>query len=266
MEVLVGIVVVHILGHVELHALHQVHQLHKHLQIHLDVEVRGKAHQGFDPLEQGVDAVAGSGVDRVDLLDVPAGVDHGVPGDAHDADVLIDRVVAGDHDGVRIAVVHVGAHEKEGKDPILPFAGDGGHVAHVSVVRVELVVCGIVRLIGDGIGLVRLGRLDLVRRIVAGQRRRLDPQLHRHNRRHGDYGQTSSHGHKDLALSGVPESAPAGAQSGSLRRLLRPSREGIAHGGGRKGVQRGLGVPLALSRAGCLSSAFVCHVSLSFRD
>ena len=42
-QVLPGVVVVHILGHVELHAFHQIHQLYEHLQLHLHIEVRLEA-------------------------------------------------------------------------------------------------------------------------------------------------------------------------------------------------------------------------------
>ena len=241
MEVLVGIVVVHILGHVELHALHQIHQLHEHLQLHLHIEIRLEADELLDPVGQGVNAVAGAGVDGVDLLDVPLLVDHGVPGDGHNVDVLLLGVVADHHEGVRVAVVLVGAHQQEGIHALLPVAGDGGHVAVVPVVGIELIVrgsFGLLRLLGLLLHVLR--RLDGGRDRLRWQGGRLDPHFQHHGHRNGEHRQTSQHRYQDLALSGVPEGAPPGRQI-RLFRLLPPYRllrEGVAQGGGPPGKGR----------------------------
>ena len=276
-EVLVGVVVVHVLGHVELHAIHQIHQLHKHAQLHLYIEVRLEAHQLLDPAGQGVDA-AGAGVDGVDLLDVPPLVNHGVPWDGHDAHVLLLGVVGDHHEGVGVAVVHVRAHQEEGVHALPPVAGDGGHVAGVAVIGVELVVRGtrgsrVVRVLHR----VLLGGLDCCFGLVLGEGRGLDPRPQGEPCGQGDHRDAAHHGHQNFALPAVPEVSPAVTQTppgfpGLLGRSALPDapcRSGVLRkricrggGGGGKGVRilaRCLAVGGLLGTGG-LPSSFITHI------
>ena len=123
-EVLGGVVVVHVHGDVEVHPADGGGQLAHRLPLHHDVEIRGKADGVGHGVHQGRHALiptSGIVVDRVDLLDVPGLVDDGVPGDAHGVELLVLHVVGDHHDGIGIAAAPgVPAHQQEGVVVLLP--------------------------------------------------------------------------------------------------------------------------------------------------
>ena len=130
-QVLIGVVVVHVQGHVEIHAADLVHQLHEGLQAHLYREVHGDAQRvGHGVRQQGHAALAVGGVD---LLGFAVDVNAGVPGDADAGNGLIFGVEAHQDVGVRAAVAVVRAGDQDGEEVVLPLlhrrglrAGGGG--------------------------------------------------------------------------------------------------------------------------------------------
>ena len=105
-QVLIGVIVVHIPGHVEPDAAHGVHDLANGLPLHDHLVVRLKAHQLGDLLIEILDPLLPAAVpviDGVDALDVPGDVHHGVPGDRHHRGLLVGHVIAGQQHGVRVA-------------------------------------------------------------------------------------------------------------------------------------------------------------------
>ena len=106
MEILEGVVVVHIPGHIEIHAAHGIHNLAHRVPFHHHLEIRLEAHQLGNFLIQALDALLASAVlivDGIDALDIPGDVHHGVSGDGHHGSFLIGHVVAGQEHGVGIA-------------------------------------------------------------------------------------------------------------------------------------------------------------------
>ena len=133
-QVLGGVPVVHVPGHVIPHAAQGIHQLPHSLPLHHYLEVGDKAHQLADLISQGLQAVISSAVhvvDRVDTLDVPGDIDHGVPGDAHDVELLVGHVVGRQEEGVGVATAAgVPADDQEGEEILLPAAAiDAGGLA-----------------------------------------------------------------------------------------------------------------------------------------
>ena len=125
-EVLIGVVVVHGEGDVEPHAAQGLHHPAHSLPLHHHVEVRRHAgevaHLGLQPLDPPAAGLLG-GVDRVDPLDIPGDVDHGIPGDGEEVHRLVGYVVGHQHDGVRAAAGGILPHQEEGVVVLLPPGG-----------------------------------------------------------------------------------------------------------------------------------------------
>ena len=105
-EVLVGVIVVHVPGHVKIHAAHGVHDLAHGFPLHDDLVIRRKAHQLGDLLVKGLDALlpaAAIVIDSVDPLDIVGNIHHRIPGDGHDGGLLVGHIVAGQQHSVRVA-------------------------------------------------------------------------------------------------------------------------------------------------------------------
>ena len=105
-QILIGILVVHIPGHIKVHTANGVHDLAHSFPFHDNTIVRLEAHQLRDLLIQGIDALLSAAVvvvDGVDLLHIPVHVHHGVPGDGHDCGFLIGHVIGCQQHGVRVA-------------------------------------------------------------------------------------------------------------------------------------------------------------------
>ena len=120
-EVLGGVVVVHIDRHLEIDAADGVHQFHKTLQVHSHIVVHRDAQQIGQLLAQPLHAahVVGS----IEFWNIPVGVDQGVPGDAHGVDLPLVRVHHHQDVGVAAAVVVVMAGHQDGK-AVFPALAD----------------------------------------------------------------------------------------------------------------------------------------------
>ncbi len=177
-EVLGGVVVVHVPGHVELHAVHRVHDLPYGLPLDDHIPVRHHAgeagHLLFQVLQSAAAGLLGA-VYAVDLLDGPWHVHRGIPGDAHHVHLLVGHVVGDQDDGVRTAGRGVLPQEEEGVVVLLP-AGEG-------FIRLVLVPLGGGGGAGSG-GAVRHAGAVVVRHV-----RRLDedhPRRAHRRRKDGD--------------------------------------------------------------------------------
>ena len=157
-QVLGGVIVVHLHGNVEVHAAHGVYHLHKGVQIQGDIEVKGEAHQVRDHVPQVLDARNQAGVD----LGV-GGVHQGVPGDGDHSDLLVGHVIGDHHDGVSVAAGLVRHRQKEGIGLFLSLP--------VSVLHARD---------GGGAGLAAAGRRGELR---LGQDELPDPVSDHHNGR-----------------------------------------------------------------------------------
>ena len=91
-QVLIGVVIVHVQGDLKVHAADLVHQLHEGLDVHLNVEVHRDAHGVRHGVPHLLRAAGVVGV--VDLVGVAVDVDAGVPGDADAGDGLVLGVKA----------------------------------------------------------------------------------------------------------------------------------------------------------------------------
>ena len=190
-EVLVGVVVVHVEGHVKIHAPQRLHDLAHRLPLDDDIEIR---HHAGEVLHLGLESVHPQfgGIDGVDLLDIPGHIDHGVPGNAHHVHLLVGHVVGGQDNGVRAAAGGVLPQEKECKVIFLSAAYRGR-----LILGIRFCGCLLVRPVADcGLGLVT----DV---------RRLDkdgpPQSHRQGqRRHAAH-----HNDRDPLPAGEAELLPA---------------------------------------------------------
>ena len=105
-EILIGVLIIHVPGNVEVHAAHGVHDLAHGFPFHDHLVIRLEAHQLGDLLIQGLDPLVSAAVhvvDGVDLLHVPVDVDHGIPGNGHNSGLLVGHVIRGQEHGVRIS-------------------------------------------------------------------------------------------------------------------------------------------------------------------
>lgn len=127
-DILEGIVVVHVHGHIEFHAAHGIHQLHKPLGLQNHIEVNGIAQQGRRLGPEGLRPIGG--VHGVELAQGRAvghvhGVNPGVAGEGQQADSLGTAVIGGGHDAVGEVGGGAGGGQQEGVYvlPTLRLAG-----------------------------------------------------------------------------------------------------------------------------------------------
>ena len=105
-QILSRVVVVHGIGHIEIHAADGVHDLAHGLPLQDHLIIRLKANQLGDFFIKSLDALLPAAVhvvNGVDLLHVPVDVYHGVTGNGHDVGLLVGHIVAGQQHGVRVA-------------------------------------------------------------------------------------------------------------------------------------------------------------------
>ena len=126
-QVLVGVVIVHIPGHVEFHAAYGVHQLPHSLPLNDDVEVRDNAseipHLGLQSLDPAAVLLAGV-IDGVDLLGRPGHIHRRIPGNAHHVHLIICHIIGYQNQGVRIpAAAGVPTNQQEGVVILFPPGG-----------------------------------------------------------------------------------------------------------------------------------------------
>ena len=138
-QILVGIVVVHIIGHIKLHAAQCVHDLADGLPLHRHIEVWDDAGEIAHLLLQPFDASGGS-VYRIDLFDLPGYVDHGVPWNVDAVHRAVRHVIGHQNHGIRIsAAAGILPQQQEGEHVLFPT---GGHI------RLPLAVQILVRNLG----------------------------------------------------------------------------------------------------------------------
>ena len=149
--------VVHGIGHIEIHAADGVHDLAHGLPLQNHLIIRLKANQLGDFFIKSLDALLPAAVhvvNGVDLLHVPVDVYHGVTGNGHDVGLLVGHIVTGQQHGVRVAATPgVPAQDQHGVVILaLPFAADAGlHAVAVvdALPRLGAVCVGAVSLSGQ---------------------------------------------------------------------------------------------------------------------
>ena len=131
MQVLIGVVIVHVEGDLEFHAADGVHQLADGLPLHHHIEVGADARQLGHLILQGGHTVLHLGglvlapvvvIHRVQPLAGGAHVHHGVPGQIQALNGLGLGVIGQQQHGVSRAADHVPAHHQEGIYPLPPAA------------------------------------------------------------------------------------------------------------------------------------------------
>lgn len=127
-QVLVGVVIVHIHRDIHIHAAQLIHQRHKALEIDMEVVVNGHAQRLGDLFGQQLrSAVPQGGVDLAVAAPVP--VHHGVAGDREHTHLLGLGVIAGHDDGVGVTAALIAAQQQEVINAFLPFQRAGsGHL------------------------------------------------------------------------------------------------------------------------------------------
>ena len=116
--------VVHVVGHVEVHAADGLHDRADGLPLHDHLIVRLKADELGDLLIERLDALIAPAVvvvDGVDLLHIPWDVHHRVARDGHDRRLLVRHVVAREQHRVGVAASARVAAEHKDRVEILAF-------------------------------------------------------------------------------------------------------------------------------------------------
>ena len=117
-EILRGVVVIHIPRHIKVHAAHGVHDLAHGIPFHHHLVVRLKAHQLGNLLIEVLNALLSFTViiiNRVDAFDIPRNIHHGIPGDGHDRSLLVGHIIACQEHGIRIpAAAGIPAQNQDG--------------------------------------------------------------------------------------------------------------------------------------------------------
>ena len=123
-QVLAGVLIVHVAGDVEVYAAEGVDRVDEHVEVDDRVAVHVEAEQVLDLLAQAVDAHAAgihrTPIDGVDLAYVPADVHERVARDADEVHLVLHGVDLADDDGVGVAVAVVIADEQHRVHPVLP--------------------------------------------------------------------------------------------------------------------------------------------------
>ena len=161
-QILIGVVVVHVKGDIKVHAAQSVHQVADGLPLHQNIEVRCDAGDLGHLLPQGLHAlshpltlgqVGGTpvpGIHRVNALAGGAGVDHSVSGHIQALDGLVVGVVGEQQNGVRGPTGHVPSCHQEGIDALLaPATGNVGHFRPVEGQVGHAVSIGILGKVGQ---------------------------------------------------------------------------------------------------------------------
>ena len=163
MQVLVGVVVVHIPRYVEFHAAHGVHYPPHRFPLNDHIEVGKHAGQVSHMIFQ-VFHTAAAGflgvVHAVDLFNAPGYIDGRIPWNTHHVHLLVGYVVGHQNDGVRPAAGGIPAQQEEGEIVLLPSArrvrrprsgGIAVGVIGVVIGHARLVIVGYVRFFDEEI-------------------------------------------------------------------------------------------------------------------
>ena len=183
-QILIGVVIVHVPGHVKPDAAHGLHDLAHGLPLHDHLVVRLKAHQLGDLLIEMLDALIPAAiviVHRVDPLDIPGDIDHGIPWDGHDGGLLVGDIVACKEHGVGVSAA----------------AGVPAQDQHrVVVLALALAVAAG----AQALLIVQLLRLLLLHRVLALKVRTDEQGLPAHHASQ-HHRQADGHSHQNLLLS-----------------------------------------------------------------
>ena len=143
-QILIGVIVIHIPGHVEPHAAHGVHDFTHGLPLDDHLVVRLKAHQLGDLLIEVLNALVSPAavvVNSVDALDIIGHVHHGIPGDGHDRGLLVGDVIACQQHGVGVAAAARVPAQNQDRIVVLTFplaiAAGAGSLAPVNLFRLS---------------------------------------------------------------------------------------------------------------------------------
>ena len=111
-QVLIGVVIVHLLRDIDVHPLQLVHQGHESLQVHIDVVVDGDAEGLLDLLLQHVHPRPRVGSVDLGVLS-PVPVYRRIPGYGDHPHLLVGYIVADHDDGVGVGALPVPAQKDE---------------------------------------------------------------------------------------------------------------------------------------------------------
>ena len=146
-EILIGIIVVHIEGHFKLHAADGIYQFADGLPLQQDVVVRGDSGQLGHMLFQGGHAIFHlrslvlpliDGVNGIQTLAVVAYIHDGVAGQIQSVEHLLIDVVAEQQHGVCGSAHHIQAGHQEGIDPLLSAAFGNVGTFYLPVLQINV--------------------------------------------------------------------------------------------------------------------------------
>ena len=174
--------VVHVVGHVEVHAADGLHDRADGLPLHDHLIVRLKADELGDLLIERLDALIASAVvvvDGIDLLHIPRDVHHRVARDGHDRRLLVRHVVAREQHRVGVAASARVAAEHKDRVEVLAFPLAAHARTHtVAVIQIDVGLTGVLRV---AVPVRQLRRTDLQQ--IAADGDHADEQ---HRRQRGD--------------------------------------------------------------------------------
>ena len=174
--------VVHVVGHVEVHAADGLHDRADGLPLHDHLIIRLKADELGDLLIERLDALIAPAVvvvDGVDLLHIPWDVHHRVARDGHDRRLLVRHVVAREQHRVGVAASARVAAEHKDRVEVLALALAAHARAHaVAVIQIDVGLTGVLRV---AVPVRQLRRTDLQQ--IAADGDHADEQ---HRRQRGD--------------------------------------------------------------------------------
>lgn len=110
MQILIGVVVVHIDRDIEIYAADAVDDLLEHISVHDSIAVDPEADKILDLRDESFDT--GAAVNRIDLFHRPGDVDERIAGNAHDVGRMVVAVKARDHDGIGVQTDTVAADDE----------------------------------------------------------------------------------------------------------------------------------------------------------
>ena len=174
--------VVHVVGHVEVHAADGLHDRADGLPLHDHLIVRLKADELGDLLIERLDALIAPAVvvvDGVDLLHIPWDVHHRVARDGHDRRLLVRHIVAREQHRVGVAASARVAAEHKDRVEVLAFPLAAHARAHaVAVIQIDVGLTWVLRV---AVPVRQLRRTDLQQ--IADDGDHADEQ---HRRQRGD--------------------------------------------------------------------------------
>ena len=174
--------VVHVVGHVEVHAADGLHDRADGLPLHDHLIVRLKADELGDLLIERLDALIAPAVvviDGVDLLHIPWDVHHRVARDGHDRRLLVRHIVAREQHRVGVAASARVAAEHKDRVEVLAFPLAAHARTHtVAVIQIDVGLTGVLRV---AVPVRQLRRTDLQQ--IAADGDHADEQ---HRRQRGD--------------------------------------------------------------------------------